>query len=63
VQGLQWNFWELEDIRKALHKKMKNAFCDVAQTMGKYEVDMRTAAYVRAIERVANATKLRGIYP
>jgi glutamate dehydrogenase (NAD(P)+) len=63
VQGLQWNFWELEDIRKALHKKMKNAFCDVAQTMNKYEVDMRTAAYVRAIERVANATKLRGIYP
>ncbi|HBT51326.1 Glu/Leu/Phe/Val family dehydrogenase [Petrotoga olearia] len=63
VQGLQWNFWELEDIRKALHKKMKNAFCDVAQTMEKYEVDMRTAAYVRAIERVANATKLRGIYP
>jgi len=63
VQGLQWNFWELEDIRKALHKKMKNAFCDVAQTMGKYNVDMRTAAYVRAIERVANATKLRGIYP
>ncbi len=42
---------------------MKNAFCDVAQTMDKYEVDMRTAAYVRAIERVANATKLRGIYP
>lgn len=63
VQGLQWNFWELEDIRKALHKKMKNAFCDVAKTVEKYEVDMRTAAYIRAIERVANATKLRGIYP
>jgi len=63
VQGLQWNFWELEDIRKALHRKMKNAFCDVTQTMEKFEVDMRTAAYVKAIERVANATKLRGIYP
>lgn len=63
VQGLQWNFWELEDIRKALHKKMKNAFCDVAKAMEKYEVDMRTAAYILSIERVANATKLRGIYP
>ncbi|MDN5343801.1 Glu/Leu/Phe/Val dehydrogenase [Oceanotoga sp. DSM 15011] len=63
VQGLQWNFWELEDVRKALHRKMKKAFYDVIDTMEKYKIDMRSAAYVIAIERVATATKLRGIYP
>jgi glutamate dehydrogenase (NAD(P)+) len=63
VQGLQWNFWELEDVRAALHRKMKKAFYDVIDTMEEYNTDMRTAAYVRAIEKVATATKLRGIYP
>lgn len=63
VQGLQWNFWELEDVREALHRKMKKAFYDVIDTMEEYNTDMRTAAYVRAIDKVATATKLRGIYP
>jgi glutamate dehydrogenase (NAD(P)+) len=63
VQGLQWNFWELEDVREALHRKMKKAFYDVIDTMEEYNTDMRTAAYVRAIDKVATATRLRGIYP
>ncbi|AEX85753.1 glutamate dehydrogenase [Marinitoga sp. 1135] len=63
VQGLQHYFWELEDVREALHKKMKNAFWSTIRTMEKYNTDMRSAAYVIAIERVATATKLRGIYP
>ena len=44
-------------------KKMINAFYDVVKTMEKYEIDMRTAAYIKAIDRVATATRLRGIYP
>lgn len=63
VQGLQWYFWDLEDIRKALHKIMKESFYSVVNTARKYDTDMRTAAYVVSIERVATATKLRGIYP
>ena len=63
VQGLQWNFWELEDVRKALHRKMTKAFYDVIEIMEEHNTDMRTAAYVIAIKRVATATKLRGIYP
>jgi len=42
---------------------MRSAFADVAKTKKKYNVDFRTAAYVVAIERVAQAVKLRGIYP
>ncbi|MDK2945591.1 Glu/Leu/Phe/Val family dehydrogenase [Geotoga petraea] len=63
VQGLQWNFWELEDVREALHRKMTKAFYDVIETMEEYKTDMRTAAYINAVRRVATATKLRGIYP
>ncbi len=63
VQNLQWFFWELEDVRKALNRVMKKAFCGVVETSEKYKIDMRTAAYVNAIEKVAQATKLRGIYP
>lgn len=63
VQGLQWYFWDLEDIRKALHKIMRESFYSVVNTARKYDTDMRTAAYVVSIERVATATKLRGIYP
>ncbi|MEA2067268.1 MAG: Glu/Leu/Phe/Val dehydrogenase [Thermotogota bacterium] len=63
VQGLQWYFWELEDIRRALHKIMRQAFNTNIKTMHKYGTDMRTSAYIVAIDRVATATKLRGIYP
>ncbi len=63
VQGLQWFFWDLDEIRKALHRIMTNAFSDVVKAMEKYDTDMRSAAYVVAIEKVATATKLRGIYP
>jgi glutamate dehydrogenase (NAD(P)+) len=63
VQGLQHYFWELEDVRNALHRKMKDAFWSTIRTMEKYNTDMRSAAYIIAIERVATATKLRGVYP
>ncbi|GAB6190024.1 glutamate dehydrogenase [Marinitoga arctica] len=63
VQGLQHYFWELEDVRNALHRKMKDAFWSTIKTMEKYNTDMRSAAYIIAIERVATATRLRGIYP
>jgi len=63
VQGLYSYFWDLEDVRKALTKIMKNAFGDIIKTMEQYKTDMRTGAYILAISKVATATKLRGIYP
>ncbi len=63
VQSLQWFFWEMEDIRNALHRIMKKAFGNVIKCSNKYGTDMRSAAYVFAIEKVAKATKMRGIFP
>ena len=42
---------------------MKRSFVAIAETSKKYGVHMRTAALVRAIDRVAEFTRLRGIYP
>lgn len=63
VQGLYSYFWDLEDVRKALTKIMKGAFGDITKKMEEYKTDMRTGAYILAIDKVATATKLRGIYP
>ncbi len=41
---------------------MDEAFNNVLETSLKYKCDMRTAAYIVAINRVASVTKLRGMY-
>ena len=41
---------------------MCEAFDAVLQTSLKYKVDMRTAAYIVAIHRVATVTRMRGMY-
>jgi glutamate dehydrogenase (NAD(P)+) len=41
---------------------MMEAFHDVLQTSIRYKTDMRTAAYIVAISRVATVTKMRGMY-
>ncbi len=63
VQDLQSFFWDLDDVRNKLAKMMRAAFAEVAKTKEKYNTDLRTAAYIVAIDRVAKAVKLRGIYP
>ncbi|SHH29070.1 Glu/Leu/Phe/Val family dehydrogenase [Thermosipho atlanticus] len=63
VQDLQSHFWEIEDIRRKLTKIMKRSFGEVFATKQKYNTDMRTAAYIVAIGRVAEAVKKRGYFP
>jgi glutamate dehydrogenase (NAD(P)+) len=62
VQDRQGYFWEEKDVNERLERKMVEAFANVLQTSLKYKTDMRTAAYMVAIERVATVTKLRGMY-
>jgi glutamate dehydrogenase (NAD(P)+) len=63
VQDLQAFFWEEEEINTKLHHVITRAFYEVLHTSVNKRVDMRTAAYVLAVQRVANATLVRGIYP
>ena len=49
-------------MKRRLERKMCEGFNAVLQTKLKYDVDMRTAAYALAIDRVASVTRLRGMY-
>jgi glutamate dehydrogenase (NAD(P)+) len=62
VQDRHGYFWEESEVNKRLESKMVEAFHDVLETSIKYKIDMRTAAYVVAINRVATVTKMRGMY-
>jgi len=62
VQDRYGYFWEEEEVNQRLERKMHVAFHNVLETALKYKTDMRTAAYIVAINRVATVTKLRGMY-
>jgi len=63
VQDLQENFWEEEEVNERLRRKMVRAFRETLDQARKYKTDMRHGAYVVAVGRVSEATKLRGVYP
>ena len=63
VQGLQFFFWTDEEIAKQLERIMVNAYNAVINEARRRGIDNRTAAQVLAIDRVAQALMIRGIYP
>lgn len=62
VQDRYGYFWTEAEVNQRLDQKMREAFTAVLQTSVKYATDLRTAAYIVAISRVAAVTKLRGMY-
>jgi glutamate dehydrogenase (NAD(P)+) len=62
VQNRHGYFWEEEEVNHRLEAKMVEAFRDVLDTSVRYKTDMRTAAYIVAINRVATVTRMRGMY-
>ena len=62
VQDRYGYFWTEKEVNERLEAKMCEAFNAVLQTSLKYKVDMRTAAYIVAISRVATVTRMRGMY-
>jgi glutamate dehydrogenase (NAD(P)+) len=63
VQDMYSFFWSEKRINQTLEDTMTNAFQSVHQTAHRYGVDLRTGAYILAIDRVAEATRVRGIFP
>ena len=63
VQDLQSFFWSVEEITQKLEVIMNRAFAAVAEKADQYACNMRLAASMLAISRVAEATQVRGIYP
>jgi len=62
VQDRHGYFWTEEEVNQRLEHKMMEAFSDVLGMSLRYKTDLRTAAYIVAINRVATVTKLRGMY-
>src|SRR5580692_1603511 len=62
VQDRQGFFWNEDLVNTRLEEIMVGSFGDVIAYAAKHKVDNRTAAYMLALDRVAIAMKLRGIY-
>jgi glutamate dehydrogenase (NAD(P)+) len=62
VQDRHGYFWSEAEVNTRLEAKMCEAFQDVLDTSIKYKTDLRTAAYIVAISRVATVTRMRGMY-
>jgi len=63
VQDTQNFSWSLEDINDRLHRIMNDAFQRTLHRSQAEKVDMRTAALIEGIQRVAEAKLLRGLFP
>src|SRR3954464_8891985 len=63
VQGLQEYFWKEAEVNAKLNDIVTRAFNETWATMESRDTSMRLAAYGLAVQRVAEATTTRGIYP
>ena len=63
VQDLNRDQWSEEVVNSKLTAIMVRSFGEVVAMAEREECDMRTAAYLLAVDRVARATELRGLYP
>ncbi len=63
VQDLQNFFWEEDEVNIKLARIMRNSYAAVESTMRAHKTDMRTAALIIGVKRVADATITRGIFP
>ncbi|HEX3226870.1 MAG TPA: Glu/Leu/Phe/Val dehydrogenase [Gaiellaceae bacterium] len=63
VQGLQEYFWKETEVNAKLNDIMSRAFEETWETAEQRGMPMRVAAYGLAVQRVAEATITRGIYP
>jgi len=63
VQGIQAYFWSEREVNLRLREVMERAFEDVYRLSQKEKVSMRQAANMLAVSRVAEACRLRGLYP
>jgi glutamate dehydrogenase (NAD(P)+) len=63
VQGLSRDRWSEVTVNRKLKEIMDTAFAEVLEMSIREDADMRTAAYLLAVKRVADAKDVRGLYP
>ncbi|ADG06677.1 Glu/Leu/Phe/Val dehydrogenase [Kyrpidia tusciae DSM 2912] len=60
VQNLTNDYWSEDEVNRRLHRAMVKAYRQVRQTADRHQVDLRTAAFMIAMQRVYEAMKARG---
>ena len=63
VQGLQEYFWKEDEVNARLHEIVTRAFDETWATARGRRTSLRMAAYGLGVQRVAEATVIRGLYP
>ena len=60
MQNLNNEYWTEQEVNKKLKEIVTTAFNDIWENKEKYNTDLRTASYVLAIQRVAEALQAKG---
>jgi glutamate dehydrogenase (NAD(P)+) len=63
VQDLQESFWSEDEINERSDGVLRRAFADVRDLSERDGISLRLAAYCLAVDRVADAHRIRGLYP
>ena len=63
VQGNQSYWWSAAEVEERLHTRMLGAWEAVTSYARAHDLSLRSAATIMAVERVAEAHRLRGLYP
>jgi glutamate dehydrogenase (NAD(P)+) len=63
VQDAQQFFWSEEEVNRRLLEIMQRAYREVQAVAAQRKVELRTAALVRGIQRIAEAKRRRGVFP
>jgi glutamate dehydrogenase (NAD(P)+) len=62
VQDLQFYFWDIGEVRSQLNRRMRSSFQDLWSLAGERGLDLRSAAYLLAVDRIAQAIQRRGLF-
>ncbi|HET8644513.1 MAG TPA: hypothetical protein VFO85_03425, partial [Vicinamibacteria bacterium] len=63
AQNMHGYAWDEAHVNRELERFMTRAFHEVHLTAQKYKADLRMGAYILGVGRVAEATRLRGLFP
>jgi glutamate dehydrogenase (NAD(P)+) len=62
VQNLQFYFWDIGEVRSQLSRRMRASFEELWTLSGELDLDLRSASYLLAVDRIAKAIQQRGLF-